>query len=98
MQVGQKIDYTKLRVGTVTQTWTYTDKKTGKKKTARMKVGKCPKCGRNGEIRIYKDKKTQEETSRSYKHVSEVDEVIPGFPLEHVREHCEVPVSVPGSK
>lgn len=82
------IDYTKMKENTVVSQWAYRDKN-GKPAMGCSLIAVCPKCGRCGEERVLKNKDGVE-TSRRYDHVSEVVEHIPGFPLNMIREHCEV--------
>jgi hypothetical protein len=82
----QKIDYTKMRLGTVTQRWTYT-KKDGTKGVGERKIAKCPKCGRKGELYAITSPKGHRSFSCSHK--SKIVEAIPGFPLSMVEDHCE---------
>jgi hypothetical protein len=84
----QAIDYTKMRLGTVTMRWTYA-KKDGTQGVGERKIGKCPKCERKGEL--YSHTGSKGHRSFSCTHKSRVVEAIPGFPLNMVDDHCEMP-------
>lgn len=74
----KRIDYTKMRLGSIVRRWEYNGK------ICSTKIALCPKCGRKGERTVYGDK------SINYTHESEVVETIPGFPMNIVRAHCSV--------
>lgn len=84
----QIIDYTKMRLGTVTMRWTYT-KKDGTKGVGVRKISKCPKCGRKGEL--YPLTSPKGHRSFSCHHKSRIVEAIPGFPLNMIDDRCEMP-------
>lgn len=83
-----KVDFTKMRLGTVTRRWEYRNKD-GSNASAERKVCKCPKCGRKGEkVQYRKNVKPHD----MYIHIAEISEVIPGFPLSTVRDQCTVSI------
>lgn len=95
----QAIDYTTMKVGTITRQWTYR-KPDGTTGTGTSTIEKCPKCGRNGELRVLRNRKKggMEVVAYRYDHVSEITEIIPGFPLNTIKEHCEVSGETPATE
>ena len=85
----QEVDYTTWRKGRKVRAWTYFDKASKTNKVACTVIDVCPKCGRKGE------KNGLVQGAFSFTHKGYLDEVIPGFPLFHVTDHCTIPAPKP---
>lgn len=89
--MSNRIDYTKMRLGSVCRRWSYR-KKDGTEGIGQSKIEKCPKCGRKGEHMMRPVLKTME--AHEYHHAGEV---VMGM-FNRITDSCCVIVAYPQPK